>query len=714
MLKRLSVKSKVVLMLLSVSLLSALVVGILGWRSSRTALSRTIFDNMTAIRRGKAEQLEAYFRNMRYAVEVLSEDDMIIEAMVRFNRAFRQLENETIPQEWDAALEAYYTSQFFPRFFANLPGQADYDLYRPQNQAGLYLQYQYIVANRFEIGEKQLLDDADDSSEYSDVHRYYHPRLRNLMQKLRFYDIFLINIESGDVVYSVTKEADYASNLDYGPFRRSQLAQALELTRDNAERGSAQLIDFDFYRPSYGAAAAFWAVPLYNGEHLVGILIVQFAAEGINNIMTGQQQWAQVGLGATGETYVIGADHLMRSDARLRMEDPVQYQERLRDIGITQRTMQLIDSFETTVLLQEIDSPAVNAALQNQTGTEFTTNYLEQPVLASYQPVVLEGQQWAIVTEMGADEVFAPIYSFQRQLLMATVLLIVTLAFVAVAIAYLFMRPLNLLVQGARDVSKAEAADTIVDHEKVHTINLHSHDEWGELAAAFNEMLQGVQRQAVSIKTKDLEITRLLHNLLPQSSVQRLQLGEQTILDQVAQITCGVFTISGVSTLVQEKTIGDIATLLQDLMTDINAAAERFDVELLLAPNQQMSVLCGLSTPHLDHSRRVAEFALATKAILQRADARLGETLTLRCGLHIGPFQGSVLQSDRLVYEMWGESVAGAGQLLAVAGAGQLIASQALYERLHEQYVFQKLTYEHQKKVTTVWALVGAKSDGGA
>jgi len=62
MLNRLSVKSKLVLMLLIISLLSALVVSVLGWRNNRVALTGTIFDNMTALRRGKADQIETYFR----------------------------------------------------------------------------------------------------------------------------------------------------------------------------------------------------------------------------------------------------------------------------------------------------------------------------------------------------------------------------------------------------------------------------------------------------------------------------------------------------------------------------------------------------------------------------------------------------------------------------------------------------------------------------
>ncbi|MEZ4734790.1 MAG: hypothetical protein R3E79_47465 [Caldilineaceae bacterium] len=40
-----------------------------------------------------------------------------------------------------------------------------------------------------------------------------------------------------------------------------------------------QLIDFALYRPSYGTPAAFWAVPLYNGNHLVGVLMAQVSLE---------------------------------------------------------------------------------------------------------------------------------------------------------------------------------------------------------------------------------------------------------------------------------------------------------------------------------------------------------------------------------------------------------------------------------------------------
>jgi class 3 adenylate cyclase len=711
---QLSVKSKVVLLLLAVSLLAALMVGFLGWRSSRQALSQTILYNITSVRSSKAAQAEAYFRNMRHTVEVLSENDMVVEAMVRFNRAFRQLENNTIPAEWDVALEAYYTNQFFPRLFANLPGQADYNLYRPQNQAGLYLQYQYMVANRFEEGQKLLLDQAEDESEYSKVHGYYHPRLRTLIQKVDFDDLILVNIESGDVVYTVAKQTDFASNLDLGPYRRSNEADAVTLVRNNNERGTAHLVDFELYRPAYGNPSAFWSAPIYNGNHLVGVLLVQISLAALNEIMTSNQQWAQVGLGATGETYLVGADHLMRSDARPRIEDPAAYRQALVEQGVSPQTSKLIDNLSTTILLQQVDSPAIAAALQNQTGAEFSTNYLGRPVLAAYQPLVLQGLQWAVVAEIDADEVYSPVYRFQRQLLIAIVLLLVLLAFGAIGIANLFLRPLNHLIADAHTIN-ANPTEPNASNSNAPVFNLTSSDEWGELAAVLRTVTQSAQQQAHKLLVKEKEIALLQRNLLPAGAVQRLQQGQSQGVDQTSQVTFCLARIGGVSALATQKNGAQVAELIEDLQTDLNSAAEQYDVEVWLTPTQQLVAICGLSTPYLDHSRRAIDFVLALRTLCQRLNTLHNSKLTLQGALSSGPLNGSIIRTQKMVYALWGESVSAAQQLASEAVPDLLLVAPAIYERLQEQYTFQRpRPAARPQEPVTAWVLVGAKNEGGA
>ena len=56
-------------------------------------------DMAKPIRRTKAEQIESYFRTMRNQVEVLSEDTLLIDAMIDFSKAFRALRSELDDKE---------------------------------------------------------------------------------------------------------------------------------------------------------------------------------------------------------------------------------------------------------------------------------------------------------------------------------------------------------------------------------------------------------------------------------------------------------------------------------------------------------------------------------------------------------------------------------------------------------------------------------------
>lgn len=55
------------------------------------------------------------------------------------------------------------------------------------------------------------------------IHEEY---FQSYMKDYGYYDIFLIDGKSGQVIYSAAKESDYGSNLKTGEFKDSGLAQA--------------------------------------------------------------------------------------------------------------------------------------------------------------------------------------------------------------------------------------------------------------------------------------------------------------------------------------------------------------------------------------------------------------------------------------------------------------------------------------------------------
>ena len=102
-----------------------------------------------------------------------------------------------------------------------ISGELNPETYIPQSKAAQYLQYHYITQNPNPVGEKGKLIDAQDGSGYSQVHAKYQDKFQHIINKFGYYDLFLIDFNRGDIVYSVYKEADYATNLNTGPYRYS-------------------------------------------------------------------------------------------------------------------------------------------------------------------------------------------------------------------------------------------------------------------------------------------------------------------------------------------------------------------------------------------------------------------------------------------------------------------------------------------------------------
>jgi hypothetical protein len=364
-LNTLSIKSKLIIMLLAVSGFSILVTAVIGYRSGQLNLTHRVFNQLTSVRASKAYQIEAYFQNIRNHTQTLSEDPAIISAVQEFDAAFRQLASAKISPAADQKIADYYQHKFLPRLAKVEEGTPILQSYLPKFPASRYLQYAYIAANPNPVGKKHLLNSAKDSSKYSEVHSRYHPIFRNIIEKFGYYDMFLINPQ-GYIVYTVFKETDFTSNLQTGAYKNSNLAQLNRIVQTAKEGNYSRLVDFEAYAPSYDAPAAFIAAPIYHQSELVGVLAFQLPVNEINNVMTGNQNWKKDGLGESGETYLVGKDSLMRSISRFLVEDPKGYATILRSLGVKESAINRIQQYGTSILQQPVKTEGVSQSLRGK------------------------------------------------------------------------------------------------------------------------------------------------------------------------------------------------------------------------------------------------------------------------------------------------------------------------------------------------------------
>ena len=274
------------------------------------------------------------------------------------------------------------------------------------------LQNLYINQNPFPTGEKEKLTAADDGSAYSAAHGKYHPYFRAFLRDRGYYDIFLFDT-NGNLIYSVFKELDYATNLVTGKWAQSDLGNAFRGAK--SANGDTVFFDFRPYGPSYDAPASFIARAVKDRSgQTIGVLAFQMPVDRLNNLM---QDTAS--LGESGQSYIFGTDKLMRSSSRF--------------------------SDQSTILKTKVSSLAADHALSSKVGVGFDETLRGEKSLTAYSSVSFHNTTWGIVAEETTSEIFAPLYSLRNQQILQVGLVIIAFGIFAAFYVRLFTRPLNKL-----------------------------------------------------------------------------------------------------------------------------------------------------------------------------------------------------------------------------------------------------------------------------
>lgn len=195
----------------------------------------------------------------------------------------------------------------------------------------------------------------------------------------RYYDVFFIGPD-GDVLYSVTKEDDYGSNLLDGPYADTGLGRLFRYLHTSPGGDRVEFEDFSRYAPNNNQPAAFLGARVYSDGEYIGVYAVQIPDGPVNEIMQ-----FSAGMGETGETYLVGEDGLMRSDSRF---------------------------FDTSsVLNTKVTGATVDKAFNGEIGLEIVNDYRGVPVYSAYRLFEFEGIRWAVLAEQDVAEVRGPINS---------------------------------------------------------------------------------------------------------------------------------------------------------------------------------------------------------------------------------------------------------------------------------------------------------------
>jgi HAMP domain-containing protein/anti-anti-sigma regulatory factor len=497
-----TIGSRLIAVMTAVTVAAAVSVGWQSYSISRAALEVESFNKLIAVRELKADQVDSFFRTIRNQVIEMSANRMVAEAMVSMSQAFMDERVEETPND-HADLRLFYAREFLERAkAAKAPVDNVTDLW-PDDPRTLRMQHRYLAANPFPTGQKSLLERGGQGTDYDDLHAIYHPVLRDFSKRFGFYDLFMVDARTGYIFYSVEKEIDFATSLIDGPYRGTNIAEAFNSAQAAANASFARMVDYESYLPSYGAQASFMASPIFANGQAVGVLIVQVPLDRLDEIMTSGREWAAVGLGETGETYIVGPDFTLRNQSRFLISDSESFFRDIAAAGVAQDKVDRIRSIGSSVGLLKIETPGTRDALNGDSSTQIFPDYRGEPVLSAYRALDVPDVRWAIMSERDQAEAFAE----ARRLRNLIVVSVLVTALIAVVLAWLISRNLVAPLRAL-----GENANRLAAGDLEAPLNMDRRDEIGQLAQSFERMRHNIQEL---VRRQESSIEALATPLIP-------------------------------------------------------------------------------------------------------------------------------------------------------------------------------------------------------
>ncbi|WP_065188075.1 methyl-accepting chemotaxis protein [Shewanella woodyi] len=598
------ISSKIILATVLLSGIGIFTAGsLVGWKSSSVAsdaLEKRAFEQLVAIREMQKNRIERYFSTIVKEITTLSNDRMVMDMMEEIPQSFFGYKDETSYKEV-GELNGYYTQMFDEEYLSQNPSSTASSISKLEQLSdnSKLIQHAYISGNSHPLGSKNQLVQAEDGSKYSELHKKYHPHLNQYLEAFGFYDIFLIEPETGYVVYSVFKELDFATSLLSGPYKETGLAEAFRLANASAEKNETFLVDFKPYFPSYEAAAAFISSPIFSSEgKKLGILVFQMPIDEINSLMTFKGEWAKMGLGVSGETYLVGSDNLLRSQSRFLLDDKEGYFKALLAAGTTSKIVDKISASGSAIGYQEVMSEGANAALSGQTAIKAIKDYRNVDVLSAFAPLEIEGVEWAILSEIDVaeamkdkDEMLVTIW----QVISVIILILLPLTLVAgFLVGRGISNPINNFISQVNKVADEKDLTT--------RINYQGNDELFSLATSFNQLMQGLQEVLNSVE-------ELAATLLDSTGKMLVNIGETTDQTQMQSNNADSVAVATNQLLATIQEVAKNAANASDSVRDTeNKCQETSHVaERLESDMSELNVQMNLASASIDKLAKESE-----------------------------------------------------------------------------------------------------------
>lgn len=223
-------------------------------------------------------------------------------------------------------------------------------------------------------------------------------------------------------------------------------------------------------------------------------------------------------------------------------------------------------------------------------------------------------------------------------------------------------------------------------------VTVPNRDELGALANNVNRTSEQLGALYTDLESEKQRSEDLLLKILPRPIVKRLRSGETLIADDIPEATILFADLAGFTALSSTMAAVEVVEMLDLLFSRFDNLAARFGLEKIKTIGDGYMVAGGVPDPRPDHAAAVIEMALAMTDATKVATRALGvlqQPLRVRIGIHSGPLIAGVLGTNKLIYDVWGDTVNTASRMEKYGEPGRIHVSAATCALLGDRYRFE-------------------------
>lgn len=589
----LRLRTKIPLYFVGLAGISILLVAVISNQMTQASLEKEAISRLTATSQGPAKALDNVLDNLKADITSLSVDQGVLGAMRALGSTYHKTPNPTET-----------------------------------------LQAVYIDNNTYPVGQKQGLSDGGTGSTYDAAHRNYHPTFATRLAQMGYYDIFLIDMH-GNIVYTVFKERDFATNLKTGAWKYTGLATVWKSATESTAYGEISFVDFAAYSPSHGVPAAFVAMPILddNGSKM-GVLVIQMPLGKINQAMDGDGHSDVV-------SYLVGSDQFMRSDLQSTPKDDT--------------------------LNRKMENPAVAAALKGEVGSAIYTDHNGVEVIGSYLRIDFFGSQWAVVSEQPSAMVYAAANSIRNWIALVGIAVMLGTLFIARFLSDTITKPISDIQGSMGAIARENLTAEIANTERF--------DEIGDMSRALASMRESLLLAKQNAERAEQERTRRLQEqreaekaeFARQAEAKRLEqerivvqhqeeerLRQQHDQDRKVMEAAQQQVVANICEALDKLAKGDLGATIDG---GDNGAHSELRTYFMAAVDSLRTIVASISRSSSAIRNNVDEISGASSNLAQRTEASAYEiattaaTMTQMTGL-VAETTNSILSVQKLTEEM--------------------------------------------------------------